>query len=63
MTTVTVDSEAGGEVTAGVVMAGVDGAGVTLATEEPEPVGVSVTGQVVVVSMMVEVTVVDSGGQ
>jgi hypothetical protein len=31
--------------------------------EEPVPVGVSVTGQVVVVSMMVEVVMVDSGGQ
>jgi hypothetical protein len=50
-------------VTTGVDTAGVDGAGVTLEMEEPVPVEVSVTGQVVVVSMMVEVVMVDSGGQ
>lgn len=45
--------------------ADVDTAGVMLDTEEPVPVavGVSVTGHVVIVSMIVEVVMVDSGGQ
>ena len=46
-------------------MADVDMAGVMLDMEEPVPlaVGVSVTGHVVIVSITVEVVMVDSGGQ